>query len=63
MSAACADIVQHAAISTSARKTRLPITQLHHATHRDLPLAGAGLVTEVHFFRVRFIESFKLKAC
>jgi hypothetical protein len=40
MSAACADMVQAAATSTSARKTKLPITQLHQRNGRDPPARG-----------------------
>ena len=49
------------AISASAPNTNLLIT---HPTHtRDLTGRDTGLVTELHFFPVRFIESFKLKGC
>jgi hypothetical protein len=64
MSAACAaDMVQVAATSASARKRTLPIPTLHLRNNRAQPARKAGLVTEFHFFPVRFIESFKLKAC
>jgi hypothetical protein len=55
-------MVQPAPISASAPNTNLLITPLH-ATAATNPGRDTGLVTELDFFPVRFIESFKLKGC
>jgi hypothetical protein len=57
-------MLKPAAIAATAPHTNLVIGTLHHATQ---PATKAGeravVVTEFQSFRVRVIESFKLKGC